>query len=166
MRYLNLYSPGRWEQPSLFENFDRLFSDLWETAPTPSSPWEVSESEDAYFLSVDAPGMKRDDIKIEVTGNLLSITGERKREYHEDRRHMRSRSYGQFTRTFTLPEAVDSARIEANFEDGVLEIAVPKTEKAKPRKIEVQSGSSGNDSFFGKFLGNGKREVKESGSAS
>lgn len=161
MRYLNLYSPGRWEQPSLFENFDRLFSDMWEDpAVRTHVPTEVSETEQAYFLSLDAPGIKKDEIKIEVTGNTLTITGERKRNYHEDRKvaGRTERSYGYFSRSFTLPEAIDSAKIEANFEDGVLEIAIPKSEQAMPRKIEVQSGTGGKEGFFGKFL-NAKKDV-------
>lgn len=156
----------RYLQPSLFDNFDRFFSDMWENNQARTSPWEVSESEDAYFLSVDAPGMKREDIKIEVAGNVLSITGERKRAYHEGRQNTGGyERHGYFARTFTLPEAVDSGRIEANFEDGVLEIAIPKSELAKPRKIEIQSGTTGaKDGFFGKFLA--KKDIKESGSVS
>lgn len=145
MRYLNLYnSPSRWDS-NLFGNFDRLFSDMLEPVAS-SSPYEVSETDGAYLLSVDAPGMKKDDIKIEVVGNTLTITGERRG------RDGQERNYRKFTRSFTLPDSIDAAKIEANFEDGVLEIAIPKSETAKPRQIEVQASSGKGGGFFQKFL--------------
>jgi HSP20 family protein len=138
MRYLNLYSPSRWE-PTLFDNFDRMFSDMLEPVRQ-TSPYEVSETENAFLLSIDAPGMKKEDVKIEVTGNTLTISGERRNK----------KSYGKFARSFTLPDSIDSSKIEANFEDGVLEIAIPKSEQAKPRTIEIQAGN--NTGFFSRFL--------------
>lgn len=136
----------------LYTNFDRMFSDVWDVMsplgttaarPTRGFPVDVQESEAAYFLSFDVPGINKEDIKIEVQGDMLTVSGERKRVNHEDRHaSVSERSYGFFSRTFTLPEAVDSAKIEASFENGVLEIAVPKAEAEKARRIEIQVGKA------------------------
>ena len=124
-----------------------------------SAPYEVTETDSAYLLSIDAPGMKREDVNIEVTGNTLHISGERRQDYRNDGKKVSGRSYRQFSRSFTLPDSVESSRIEANFEDGVLQIAIPKSESAKPRKIEI-SGSNGKEGFFTKFLGPKKDTVE------
>lgn len=157
MRYLNLYSPSRWE-PSLFGNFDRLFTDMLEPINN-SAPYEVTETDAAYLLSLDAPGLKKEDVKIEVNGNSLHISGESRREYRDDGKAVSGRSHRQFSRSFTLPDSIDNSRIEANLEDGVLQIAIPKSEAAKPRKIEI-AASSGKDGFFTKFLGPKKDTVE------
>ncbi len=132
----------------LYTNFDRMFSDMFEVMPTRNVrgfPVDVHESETGYFLTFDVPGIAREDIKIEVQGDTLTVSGERKSEAYEDRRAIgpRERGYGFFSRSFTLPEAVDSGKIQANFDNGVLEVAVPKAEAAKARRIEIQSGKTG-----------------------
>lgn len=151
MRYLNLYNaPGRFES-GFFDGFDRLFSDMLEPVHH-TSPYEVNETDGAYLLSVDAPGMKKGDIKIDVIGNTLTISGERRSRDGDE-----GRGYRKFTRSFTLPDSIDASRIEACFEDGVLEVAIPKSEVAKPRQIEIQDSTRGG--FFNKFLP--KKEAKE-----
>jgi len=131
-----------------------MFSDMWDvmsplttqtTRTLRGFPVDVHESEQAYFLTFDVPGISREDIKIEVQGDTLTVSGERKTENYEDRRAIgpRERGYGFFSRSFTLPEAVNSEKIEASFENGVLEVAVPKAEAAKARRIEIQSGKTG-----------------------
>jgi len=123
--------------------------------------FDVNETEDAYFLSVDLPGVKKDDVTIDLSDNVLTVSGERKHEYETQNKGSRrfEQSYGQFTRSFTLPAAVDAEKVEANLEDGVLKIALPKSEQTKPHKIQVQSGRSG---LFSKLIGSSdKKEKKE-----
>lgn len=122
---------------------------------------DISETKDHYLVSFDLPGVKAEDVKIEVQENQLMISGER---HHEAKngttgamvRH--GRAYGKFERTFTLPTSVNSEKIEAQFENGVLNIALPKAETAKPRLIQIQSGKPG---FFGKLLGTKKEADKD-----
>lgn len=126
-------------------------------------PCEITEADEHFLMSVDLPGMKKQDIKIEVNENTLSVSGERKRESKSDGKDKVQRyekSYGYFKRSFTLPSTVDSAKVEARYEDGVLELYLPKTPTAKPRQIEIQSGKN---SFFEKLLGSKKEsnDMKE-----
>jgi len=100
------------------------------------------EAEDAYFVEVDLPGIKKEDITIDVDDNVLSISGEREvKEEHKDDEYYKIESrYGNFERRFTLPEDVDADKIEALSKDGVLEVKIPKVqiiEKA-PKKIEIK----------------------------
>ena len=121
---------------------------------------EISETDDHYLMSVDIPGMKKDEIKISLTDNILTLSGERKRETSTDEKNKVQRfekSYGFFKRAFTLPMAVDAAKVEARYEDGVLELYLPKAQSAKPRQIEIQSGKS---TIFDKLLGNRNADKK------
>lgn len=104
-------------------------------------PVDIEESEEMYMVSADLPGLKREDIKIDLNNRLLKISGERCREMKEESNSYVERSYGKFVRTFTLPEAVDSKKIEAHFEDGVLRVLLPKTEAAAAQEIKIESGS-------------------------
>lgn len=133
----------------LFNEMDRFFGNL-ATVPAKSayddrdfSPAaEVIETEDKYLMSVDLPGLKKEDIKIEIDQNILKISGERKRETEQDANHkvhFYEKRYGFFKKSFTLPRTVDGEKIEARFENGVLEVQLPKTAVAKPRQIEIQS---------------------------
>jgi HSP20 family protein len=107
------------------------------------------------------PGVRKDDIKIEVQGTQLIISGERQREMRDADgetvlRH--ERAYGKFERTFVLPSSIDVDKIEAHYENGVLNVALPKAESAKGRTIQIQSGQ---DSLFRKLLGSKKENAKE-----
>ncbi len=122
---------------------------------------DISETKDHYLLSLDMPGVRKEDIKAEVQGNHLIISGERQREVKEgnDEATLRhERVYGKFERTFVLPTSISSDKIEAHYENGVLNVALPKTESAKGRVIQIQTGSN---SFFGKLLGSKKENPKE-----
>lgn len=124
---------------------------------------EVSETEDHFLMSLDIPGMKKENIKIEISNNLLTISGERKREKEindQGKIQRLEKAYGFFKRSFTLPVSVDETKVEALYEDGVLELYLPKVETAKPRQIEVQAGKRG---FFERILGDKKSEVEDSG---
>lgn len=120
---------------------------------------EILEGEDHFFISVDLPGMKIADLKIEISNNLLTVSGERKRETAEKNQKFQhyEKAYGFFKRSFNLP-AVQADKIEARYESGVLELYVPKIASAKPRQIQVQMEKSG---FLEKILGS----KKESGTA-
>lgn len=122
----------------LWRQMDRLLDDSNEFAPE----FEVAEREDHFAISVDLPGMRKEDIKIEVLDRTLTLSGERRRF---------EKSYGTFKRTFMLPNTVNAEKIEANYEDGVLLLYVPKTQVAQARAIEIQSGKS--SSLIEKFLG-------------
>lgn len=99
---------------------------------------DVEENDEMFLVSADIPGVKKEDLKIDVHGNTLRLSGERRREVKEEGYY--ERSSGRFSRTFTLPENVDSSKIEAHFEDGVLRVVLPKTEVKGAQEIKVQSG--------------------------
>lgn len=107
---------------------------------------DVVETEHNIRVITEMPGLKRDNIDIDVENNVLTIRGEKREERNEGEEgkyHLAERRYGTFTRSFVLPRDVDSENIEANFEDGVLNITIPKSEKARRRRIEI-GGASGN----------------------
>jgi len=101
---------------------------------------DVAEFDDHYLVTVDLPGLKKDDLKITLENNSLTISGEKKFENEEkkDSYHRIERGYGKFERSFTLPKFVKAEKIDANFKDGVLSLSVPKAEEAKQKTIEVK----------------------------
>jgi HSP20 family protein len=101
---------------------------------------DIAEENGNYELVADLPGLKKDDIKIEIHDNVLTLKGEKKlQEEKKDKNYrLAERYYGEFVRTFTLPENVNRDGIEAEFKDGVLTLTIPKTEQAKPKQIEVK----------------------------
>lgn len=100
---------------------------------------DISEDDHAYAIKVELPEMKREDIKVGVENGVLSVSGERKQEKEEKNRrfHRVERSYGSFVRQFDLPENADPAQISAEYRDGVLTINVRKSERARPRAIDI-----------------------------
>jgi HSP20 family protein len=152
---------------------ERMFDEFQRSVDRPSSTAErsfnpavdVTEAADHFFMTVDLPGFKKEDIKIELNDNVLTISGERRREQKADdnKNHRFERSYGSFARSFTLPTTVTNDKVEANYEDGVLNLYLPKTPVAKARTIEIQAKNGG---FFDKLIGNKKDvEVKPSSSS-
>jgi HSP20 family protein len=145
--------------------FDRLFDD-WLTPSmhglrTESHfvpACEVEEQDDHYLIAIEMPGVKKDDIKMEAVERQLVISGERRDENRrkEEGLTYSERRYGKFQRTFSLPTGVDVSRIEANYQDGILHVAVPKAETSKPRQIKISNGHGGTN-FFGKFLNQAKK---------
>ena len=102
---------------------------------------DIAESENGFRISADLPGLSKQDIKLSVEDGVLSISGEKKQEVEKkekDRYYHFERSYGRFCRSFTLPANVDSANIDARYNNGVLEVHLRKTEEAKPKAIEVK----------------------------
>jgi HSP20 family protein len=103
---------------------------------------DVSEDDKRYTVKAEVPEMKREDIKVSLDNGVLSISGERKFEKEEkDKKYHRvERAYGSFMRSFTLPDDADGNQVDAQYRDGVLTVNVGKSEKAKPRAIDVKVG--------------------------
>lgn len=101
---------------------------------------DISENKDAFVIKAELPGIKKEDVKVSVQDGVLTLQGERNYETtdDDDKRHRVERFYGHFSRSFTLPENVDDENIQANYQDGILELTLPKQDKAKPRSIEVE----------------------------
>jgi HSP20 family protein len=97
---------------------------------------DVHETEEEYLVKVDVPGVKADDVNVEVNENVLSISGSRVAE-ETGQAQLVERPYGSFVRTLTLPQGVDSDSIEAGYQDGVLELRIPKPAEQKPKKITI-----------------------------
>ena len=138
----------RYEMRRMQREFDRLFDNFFPTHPSngngESDVWtprtDLSETEDAYLINLDLPGLTKEDVEISFHDGTLSISGERRHEEtEEDRTFVRvERSYGQFYRAFTLPQTAETESIEATFGDGVLNIRVPKVEEVKPQRIDIK----------------------------
>lgn len=128
--------------PELFPMMGRSLEEWPEMTEEFSPPCDVSETDTHFLLSFDLPGVKKDEIKIECRGNRLIVTGERKQEKREEVKGQISqeRFYGTFTRSFTLPGNVNFEQSEAHFEDGVLQIALPKTEVVQAKQIPIREG--------------------------
>ena len=103
---------------------------------------DITEDEKEYLIKAQLPEVKKDDMKVSVQDGILTIAGERKSEKEERNKkfHRVEWAYGSFSRSFTLPEDADADKVAGDFKDGVLKVHVPKSEKAKPKKIEVKVG--------------------------
>ncbi len=101
---------------------------------------DISEDEKEYAIKAELPDVKKEDIKLNVHDDVLTITGERKYEKEEKGKkyHRVERAYGSFMRSFTLPEDADGTKVTAEYKDGLLNVRLPKSEKAKPKTIEVK----------------------------
>lgn len=101
---------------------------------------DITEDDKEYLIKVDLPEVKKEDLKVTVENGVLNISGERKFEKEEKGKkyHRVERAYGTFTRSFTLPEDSESGKVDASFKDGVLSVRLAKSEKAKPRSIDVK----------------------------
>jgi len=101
---------------------------------------DISETDDKFCIKAEIPGIKREDVKINIEDHVLTIHGENKQEKEEtgEKFHRVERFYGSFRRSFTLPENVDEGKVDAAFKDGLLTLMIPKTEVAKPKAIEVK----------------------------
>jgi len=141
----------RFRRPSIWQEMDQLqreMNRLFDATSSgrvfsaPSYPAiNIWTNEDGQIISAEMPGVHPDDIDIDVTGDALSISGERKpdevtRDAHY---HRRERSYGSFSRTIQLPFMVDTKKVEANFKNGILMISLPRAEADKPKKITIKS---------------------------
>ena len=146
----------RWDPFHELDDLQNRLSTLFGRAPVKKSEggreamrvaqWaplvDISEDEKEYLIKAELPEVKKDEVKVSVQNDVLSITGERKYEKEEkDKKvHRIERAYGSFARTFTVPEDADAEHVSAEFRDGILNVHLPKTEKAKPKSIDVQIG--------------------------
>lgn len=123
------------------ELMGRLFgSDEWAVPARFVPRTNLSETETEFEVTVDLPGLKPEEVKVDLKDGHLWISGERKEEKEEEGKtfHRVERSYGEFRRMLTLPAAIDENKVVAKFENGVLKVRIPKTEEAKPKHIEVK----------------------------
>ncbi|HEX6099991.1 MAG TPA: Hsp20/alpha crystallin family protein [Thermoanaerobaculia bacterium] len=133
-----------------FDDLRRMEARLWEPffrfpffpESQQAAGWspavDVLEETDRIIVKVEAPGMDEKDLRITFEDGILTVSGERQFERKDDRNYHRiERSYGTFTRTFTLPRSVDAAQIVANYRNGVLEIEIPKKEESRPKQIQI-----------------------------
>jgi len=103
-------------------------------------PVDVFEDEREIVLTVEIPGMRKEEIEIKLSDGVITISGERRLEREEQREgyHRIERAYGRFSRCFTLPQSVDQERISASYRDGLLVVKLPKTPEESPRRIPVE----------------------------
>jgi HSP20 family protein len=149
MTVLTRWDPFR-EFSTLQDRMNRLFHDSFgdgrEEALTTTAfapPVDVYEDEHNVTLKIEVPGIEEKDIDVRVENNTLTVHGERKFEKDENEENYRrvERQYGNFTRTFTLPNTVDTENVSANYDKGVLKIKLAKKAEAKPKQIKVNIGS-------------------------
>jgi HSP20 family protein len=101
---------------------------------------DISETEGEYLIKAEVPEVRKEDVKVTVENGVLTLQGERRQEKEEKgkRYHRVERSYGSFVRSFSLPESVDENAVKAEYKDGVLNLHLPKSEKVKPKAIDVK----------------------------
>ena len=140
------------ELSRLRREVDRLWEDFFGLKGWGLRPWEgewapamdVSETADKVVAKAEVPGIDPKDLNISLTGDVLTIKGEKKSEREETKEnyHLVERSYGSFSRSLTLPAAVDADKIDAKYEKGVLTITCPKKEVVKPKAIQIKAAKS------------------------
>ncbi len=142
--YNNFRSLGRLRR-DFDDLFERFFGDMGLPEFYKSEVFvpsvDVKETEDAVEITAEVPGMKPEDIEVTLTGDILTLKGEKKEEHEEKKGgyHYTERKFGSFQRSFRLPVEVDRGKLEATHKDGVLKVVLPKVEKAKPTTIEVKT---------------------------
>lgn len=142
------WEPAR-EIASLQGDMNRLFNTFFETpgdGSTQGRHWvpamDLVEESEHFVLRADLPGLDEDDVKVEVEGDVLTLSGERRVEHREEQEgyYRLERSAGAFRRTLHLPAGAEPDAIHASFDRGVLEVRIPKPEERRPRRIEVAVG--------------------------
>ena len=143
-----------WRSFRELEDMERRFEDMlsrlrlpsvWRRFPVEEMRWapaiEVFEKEDKFVVKAELPGMKEEEIDVSVVGDTLTIKGEKKAETEvkEEDYYCCERSYGSFFRSIALPSNVDTKKIDASYENGVLEVTLPKVAEVKPKKISISA---------------------------
>ena len=147
----------RWEPAaelnSIQNEMNRLFNSFFDQPAStgregaPSRRWvpamDLVETADTYVLRADLPGLSDDEVNVQLEDNVLTIAGERKTQHdeHEEGYYRIERAFGSFARSLTLPDGVDPAGVQAQFDRGVLEIRIPKPEQKKPRQVQIALGT-------------------------
>jgi len=154
MNGLTRWEPFRtqWNPWRELEDVKKRLSGVWGRRPSKGegekeaislAEWsplvDITEDDKEYVIKAELPELKKEDVKLTVENNVLRISGERKYEKEEkDKKYHRvERAYGCFMRSFTLPDDADGAKVAAEYKDGILKVHLPKSEKAKPKSIEV-----------------------------
>ena len=133
---------------SFQHEMNRMFNEFFgggngEETGTGLSSWtpavDIRETDDGYVITAELPGVSKDDVSIDVHQNTLTLRGQRKHEAEvkQDKYHRVERAYGTFQRSFVLPAIVDQDKVQAIYKDGVLELHLPKSEAAKPKRIAI-----------------------------
>ena len=145
----------------LAADFDRLFNTLFDrTNQNLAQRWvpamDLVEHDDHFLLRADLPGLTQEDVNIEFNDGTLTVAGERKAEHAQRERgyYRLERQFGKFSRQLTLPEGIDPEAVKASFDNGVLEVRIPKPEQRKPRRIPIGAAATNGN-------GNGKHETLE-----
>ena len=145
---------GRNDNRPLIQRLDRLFDSMFDDVLSPFGAFansdkfipavEVLEQKDCYVFHVDLPGVKREDVEVEMRGNRLLVSGERRQTLSSSEGASRyvERRFGRFSRSFTLPENIDIDRAEGEFHEGVLKISIPKTESLKSTRVTIHDRSA------------------------
>jgi HSP20 family protein len=133
----DLFCPDNWDDfffPTVGRRRNKAELAHWAPAV------DISEDKEAVYIRAEIPGVERDNISINVEDGVLTLKGERKMEEEKkkDNYHRIERSYGSFTRSFTLPKTVDANAIDASLKDGVLDVKLPKREETKPKAVDIK----------------------------
>ena len=152
MIYRRLLNVPTWRMRSPFEELHRMRQLMDRMLESSEAPYQqasagvfplinLTEDKDKYYVRAELPGVKGDELDIQVTGNNLAISGERKIAAEDEgaRYHRREREAGTFSRMIGLPGEIDTDKVEANLENGILTVMVSKAEIAKPKQIIVKS---------------------------
>lgn len=139
MRNLNLLFHPNHDVFNWSRDLDRFFGNTEDKVVTFTPPVDIEESENQYVVTLDVPGVAKENIKIEVHNRVLTVSGEKKSERTEKSAdfHLTERVSGKFERRFTLPENVNADKVEAKHEHGVLSLTIPKSEAAKPKLVQI-----------------------------
>ena len=137
-RLYGLLNPGFARQPLTGEGENQETLSVCQWAPLV----DISEDDKQYAIKAEIPEVRKEDVKVTLENGVLTISGERKAEKEEENRrfHRVERAYGSFARSFTMPEDADPDHVTAEFRDGLLHVAIAKTEKARPKTIDVKVG--------------------------
>lgn len=143
---LKPFRRNSWNSHAEWDKELERFFDVFSKNDTYAPACEILDEEKSYSISLDIPGLRKEDLDIEVKDNHLHISGERKVEKATKENVLRTeRRYGKFARVFSLPKNVNPDAIEAKFENGVLEIVLPKEEKSTSKKIIISDWSAKSD---------------------
>ena len=130
------------------EEMNRVFGQFFRESEGEEGTWltgawtppvDIHETAEALILKAELPGFSTDDVHVELHNNRLTLRGERKHEAEvkEEQYHRRERAYGSFQRSFQLPTTIDQDKVSASFQNGILELRLPKSEAAKPKRIAI-----------------------------
>ena len=137
-----------WQEMTDMQNRIRQLFDMPFSLPVIAEPmgWspavDVSESDGELTVTAELPGMRSEDVHVDLADNVLTLRGEKREETERQEKEMRifERSFGSFRRSFRLPSTVDEAKVNAEFKDGILRVTLPKMERATGKTIEVKAG--------------------------